>query len=83
MCRGIARVGLLLSYHRCTDLGRISHPQFVVIGMECFLEPLRVDRRFHAYTSWTGKCGVKLPRLTVLVFRSIISPVVISTIAIC
>ena len=70
MCRGIARVGFLLSYHRSTDLGRISHPQFVVMGTEDPLEPWCVDRGFHAHTGRTRKCGVKLLRLTALVFQT-------------
>jgi hypothetical protein len=57
--QGIARVGLLLTHHRRTDLCRVSYPKFVVIGQESFLEPLRVDCGLHPNTSWTGKCGVK------------------------
>jgi hypothetical protein len=67
--QGIPQVGFLFAHSRRTDLRRVSNPKFVAIATEHALEPRRVDGRFHAHPSGTGKCGVKLLRLTVLMFQ--------------
>jgi|ERR1700675_437949 len=60
----------LLAHPRRTNFRRVSDPKFVMILTEGSLEPRRVDRRFHTHPSRFGKCGVKLLRLTVLMFQS-------------
>jgi hypothetical protein len=67
--QSIPRVGLLLSHSCRTDLRCVSDPKFVVKATEHSLETRRVDGRFDTHPSSTGKCGVKLLRLTVLMFQ--------------
>jgi hypothetical protein len=67
--QGIPRVGLLFAHYGRTDLRCVSDPMFMVKATEHALESPRVDGRFHAHPSGTGKCGVKLLRLTVLMFQ--------------
>src|SRR5215831_8006271 len=64
------RVGLLLAYHRCSNLGGIAHPKLVSqLGQHPF-KPLRVAGCFHAYAHWFLESSVELLRLTVAMLES-------------
>ena len=67
--QGIARVRLLLPHHGCTDLSRISDPEFVIMFSQHSLEPLGIEGSFYPDSGRTRKCGIKPLSFSVLVFQ--------------